>query len=128
MTRAEQLKKGLKVELDFEEFSEFTGMIFGEEEVESFLKEYEKELKDADLYDEIEEDTGYIDANGDTEKKVKAFLEKNPGFHVVTQCITGDTEIWDNKMRRLDRMNYVLAVGNSCEYIFIAEEREDEEE
>ena len=127
MTKIESLKRGFRGELLFEEFEELTGMIFGEDEVKSLLEEWEAELREADLYDEIDEETGYIDANLETTDKLKMFLTKTQGtFHVVTQCIEGETEYWENRMAVVNRMNFVLALGNNNGNVYFSEEYQKE--
>lgn len=129
MNKVELLKKGFKGELLFVEFSELTGMIFGGEEVKSFLDEWEEELKECGLYDEIDENTGYIDANWTTKDKLKYFLEKHgETFHVVTQCIEGEKEYWENRMATVNRMNFVLALGNRNHDVYFSEEYQKERE
>lgn len=127
MTKIEMLNKGFKGELRFEEFEELTGIIFGEDEVKSLLKEWETELKEVGLYDEIDEETGYIDANGKTAEKLRKFLEKtNNTFHVVTQCFEGETEYWDNRMAYVNRASYLLAIGCNNADITYYEKGEEE--
>jgi hypothetical protein len=126
MTKTETLKRGFEGKLSFEEFSEFTGLIFGDIEVKSFLEEYKEELKECGLYDEIE-DIGYIDANWKSMEKIKVFLEKTQHtFHVVTQCIEGETEYWENRMAVVNRMNFVLALGNNNGDVYFSEEYQKE--
>lgn len=129
MTRIEKLKKGFKGELLFEEFEELTGMIFGEEEVKSLLEEWEEELKEADLYDEIDRETGYIDANNTTSEKITKFLKLTKDtFHIVTQCFEGETEYFENRMAYVNRMSYVLAIGNENTDVYFSEEYHRENE
>lgn len=129
MTKVEMLKKGFEGKILFDNFVELTGMIFGEDEVKSLLEEWGEELKECGLYDEIEEDTGYIDANWETKDKLNYFLEKHgETFHVVTQCIEGETEYWENRMATVNRMNFVLALGNRNHDVYFSEEYQKERE
>ena len=126
MTKVEMLKKGFEGKILFDNFVELTGMIFGEDEVKSLLEEWETELREVDLYDEIE-DIGYIDANWKSMEKIKVFLEKTQHtFHVVTQCIEGETEYWENRMAVVNRMNFVLALGNNNGDVYFSEEYQKE--
>ena len=127
MTKIESLKRGFRGELLFEEFEELTGMIFGEDEVKSLLEEWEAELREVDLYDEIDEETGYIDANWKNVERINTFLIRtNKIFHVTTQCFEGETEYWENRMAVVNRMNFVLALGNNNGNVYFSEEYQKE--
>ncbi len=129
MTKIESLKRGFRGELLFEEFEELTGLIFGEEEVKSLLEEWEEELKEVDLYDEIDEETGYIDANRTTSEKIMNFLKLTKDtFHIITQCYEGETEYWENRMAYVNRVSYLLAIGNENPEVFFSEEYHRENE
>ena len=127
MTKVEMLKKGFEGKILFDNFVELTGMIFGEDEVKSLLEEWEAELREVDLYDEIDEETGYIDANWKNVERINTFLIRtNKTFHVTTQCFEGETEYWENRMAVVNRMNFVLALGNNNGNVYFSEEYQKE--
>ena len=71
-----------KIEV-LEDFIQLTGTIVGDIEKDVLKNEFEKELKEAGLYDEIDED-GYIKGTYGNATKINNFCKKYEYFHGVS--------------------------------------------
>ena len=111
MTKVEMLKKGFEGKILFDNFVELTGMIFGEDEVKSLLEEWETELREVDLYDEIDED-GYIKGTYGNATKINNFCKKYEYFHGVSIVkVENKNDKWVNFLTSAGS-EFALAIGN----------------
>ena len=105
------LKKGFEGKILFDNFVELTGMIFGEDEVKSLLEEWETELREVDLYDEIDED-GYIKGTYGNATKINNFCKKYEYFHGVSIVkVENKNDKWVNFLTSAGS-EFALAIGN----------------
>lgn len=99
-----------KIEV-LEDFIQLTGTIVGDIEKDVLKNEFEKELKEAGLYDEIDED-GYIKGTYGNATKINNFCKKYEYFHGVSIVkIENKNDKWVNFLTSAGS-EFALAIGN----------------
>ena len=96
--------------MNFEEFSKEAGLIKTEEAATEFKKKYGEDLREAGLFEEIDE-CGFINDFRNL-KWIDMFLEKHPELHLAAQAFEGATEYWTNYPCYVNRVAYVFATGS----------------
>jgi hypothetical protein len=103
-------------------FFNVVGIITDYDQVEALVKRHTTGIIQRRLLGYLD-DAGHFDATGDSLMVLKSLVDANPNLHIVslTDSDSGNSVVYDNCIRIVNRINYYVADGNANKDLYAVE-------